>query len=103
MAEVVNVCKQNGFVMPTVYQGMYSAITRQVEVELIPCLRYYGMRFYAYSPLGGGILSGKHTYIPEDENKSIQTGRFNMKNGGWDKVLFHNLIYILISNSSDLP
>ena len=64
---------------------MYSAITRQVETELIPCLRFYGMRFYAYSPLGGGILTGKHQY-DEDEKKSIQSGRFNMKNGGWDKV-----------------
>lgn len=85
VAEVVNVCKQNHFILPTVYQGMYSACTRQVETELIPCLRYYGMRFYAYSPLGGGILTGKHQY-DEDENKAIQNGRFNMNNGGWDKI-----------------
>ena len=39
-------------------QGMYSAITRQVEHELIPCLRYHKIAFYAYSPLGGGILTG---------------------------------------------
>ena len=39
-------------------QGMYSAITRQVEHELIPCLRYHNIAFYAYSPLGGGILTG---------------------------------------------
>ena len=37
---------------------MYSAITRQVEHELIPCLRYHKIAFYAYSPLGGGILTG---------------------------------------------
>ena len=85
MAEAVNVCKQNGFLLPTVYQGMYSAVTRQVETELIPCLRYYGMRFYAYSPLGGGILTGKHQFS-QDEKKEIQSGRFNMANGGWDKI-----------------
>lgn len=32
---------------------MYNATTRQVEVELFPCLRYFGMRFYAYNPLAG--------------------------------------------------
>ena len=39
---------------------MYSAITRQVEQELIPCLRYHNIAFYAYSPLGGGILTGAY-------------------------------------------
>ena len=40
VAEVVNTCKANNWLKPTVYQGMYSAVTRQVEHELIPCLRY---------------------------------------------------------------
>ena len=65
----MNICKANGFVVPTVYQGMYSAITRQVEFELLPCLRYYGMRFYAYSPLGGGILTGKYKFEEEKDGK----------------------------------
>ena len=64
-------------------QGMYSAVTRQVEDELIPCLRYHGIRFYAYSPLGGGILTGKYNF-EQDERKTIETGRFN--GIGWDKV-----------------
>lgn len=34
-------------------QGMYNATTRQVEAELLPCLRYFGLRFYAYNPLAG--------------------------------------------------
>lgn len=36
-------------------QGMYNATTRQVETELLPCLRYYGMKFYAYNPLAGAL------------------------------------------------
>jgi aflatoxin B1 aldehyde reductase len=65
---------------------MYSAATRAVETELFPCLRYHNMRFYAYSPLGGGILTGKHQYESE-EKEEIEAGRFNMNNNGWDKVL----------------
>jgi len=83
VSEVVNICKANNWVRPTVYQGMYSLITRQVEEELIPCLRYHGLAFYAYSPLGGGILTGKYKFQQED-TKNIPKGRFN--GVGWDKV-----------------
>lgn len=68
---------------PTVYQGMYSVVTRQVEEELLPCLRHHGIAFYAYSPLGGGILSGKYQFQQNDD-KNIPKGRFN--GVGWDKV-----------------
>lgn len=45
--------------------------------------RHYGISFYAYSPLAGGILTGKYRF-EQDQEKSISTGRFN--GVGWDKV-----------------
>lgn len=30
---------------------MYNAVTRGVELELLPALKKLGMRFYAYNPL----------------------------------------------------
>eukprot|EP00043_Microstomoeca_roanoka_P009300 m.88595 g.88595 ORF g.88595 m.88595 type:complete len:181 (-) comp14545_c1_seq3:553-1095(-) len=51
----------NRAVLHLVFVGMYNAITRQVELELFPCLRHYGISFYAYNPLAGGILSGRYT------------------------------------------
>lgn len=39
---------------------MYNAITRNVEPELFPCLRRFGLAFYAYNATAGGFLSGKH-------------------------------------------
>lgn len=33
------------------YQGMYNAVTREVERELLPALEKLGMSFYAYNPL----------------------------------------------------
>lgn len=42
-------------------QGMYNATTRQVEKELFPCLRHFGLRFYAYNPLAG---MGCHGHRP---------------------------------------
>ncbi|XP_027698565.1 aflatoxin B1 aldehyde reductase member 2-like [Vombatus ursinus] len=74
VAEICTLCKNNGWVLPTVYQGMYNATTRQVEMELFPCLRHYGLRFYAYNPLAGGLLTGKYRY--EDKDKKQPEGRF---------------------------
>ena len=54
---MVEICRHNGWMQPTVYQGMYNALTRDVERELFPCLRNYGIRFYAYNPLAGGMLN----------------------------------------------
>jgi len=78
VAEIYTICKNRGWVLPTVYQGMYNCLTRSVEKELFPCLRYFNMRFYAYNPLCGGILTGKHKI--EDATKT-ETGRFFGK--GW--------------------
>jgi aflatoxin B1 aldehyde reductase len=81
VAEVVELCRRHGWMEPEVYQGMYNALTRDVERELFPCLRNYGMRFYAYNPLAGGLLTGKHLsmeQIPED-------GRFNVERGYLDR------------------
>ncbi|XP_030393526.1 aflatoxin B1 aldehyde reductase member 2 [Gopherus evgoodei] len=74
VAEIYTTCKYNNWVLPTVYQGMYNATTRQVETELLPCLRHCGMRFYAYNPLAGGLLTGKYKY--EDKDTVQPTGRF---------------------------
>lgn len=60
VADIWHICKQNGWIAPTVYQGMYNAITRDVERELFPAIRAFGIRFYAYNPLAGGLLTGKY-------------------------------------------
>ncbi len=42
-------------------QPMYSLVKRQAEVELLPMAADQNITAYTYSPLGGGILSGKYT------------------------------------------
>ncbi|XP_066462453.1 aflatoxin B1 aldehyde reductase member 2-like [Eleutherodactylus coqui] len=68
--EIYCICKQRNWVLPTVYQGMYNATTRQVETELLPCLRQLGIRFYAYNPLAGGLLTGKYKYEDKDTDQT---------------------------------
>lgn len=55
VAQICEICDRNGWIKPSVYQGIYNAIHRAVEPELFPCLRHYGMAFYNYNPLAGGV------------------------------------------------
>lgn len=60
VVEIMYLCDKYGCPRPTVYQGMYNALCRNVEPELFDVIRHFGMRFYAFNPLAGGILTGKH-------------------------------------------
>ena len=60
VADAYHICRSRGWPLPEVYQGMYNAVTRDVEPELLPCLRHLGMSFYAYNPLAGGLLTGRY-------------------------------------------
>ncbi|KAM0809569.1 putative NADP-dependent oxidoreductase domain-containing protein [Seiridium cardinale] len=72
VAEIVGICERRGFVKPKVYQGMYNAITRAVESELLPALRKFGISFIAYNPLAAGLFSGKYTTL-----ETPSDGRFS--------------------------
>ncbi|KAL9050407.1 MAG: hypothetical protein Q9162_006655 [Coniocarpon cinnabarinum] len=75
VAEVVMFCKVNGWVRPTIYQGMYNPITRYLERELIPACRRYGLDVVIYNPIGGGLFSGKYTAA--DLKEQPTEGRFS--------------------------
>lgn len=76
VAEVVMHCKYNGWVRPTIYQGMYNAITRSIETELIPACRRYGLDVVVYNPIAGGLFSGKYktNEIPTEGRYSDSVG-----------------------------
>jgi len=61
VAEIVYISKTNGWIVPTIYQGLYNGIARGVEPELLPCLKKFGIKFYAYNPLAGGFFTGRYT------------------------------------------
>ena len=60
-------------------QPMYNLVKRQAEVELLPMARAENLAVVSYSPLGGGLLSGKYgtTRKPNSgrlvKNKMYQT------------------------------
>ena len=72
VADIWHTCHDNGWVLPTVYQGMYNAITRDVEPELFPCIRERSVSFNVYNPLAGGLLSGRYA----SREEMPDSGRF---------------------------
>jgi aflatoxin B1 aldehyde reductase len=76
VAEVVMHCKYNNWVRPTIYQGMYNAITRGIETELIPVCRRYGLDIVVYNPVAGGFFSGKYktSEVPKEGRYSDSVG-----------------------------
>ncbi|KAF9948292.1 hypothetical protein BGZ72_009786 [Mortierella alpina] len=75
VAQICELCKQHGYIQPSVYQGMYNPIARSVVPELLPCLKEYNIGFYAYNPIGGGLLSGKYKW----EDEVIEGSRYDPK------------------------
>lgn len=60
LARVVEVARQMGVPQPVALQPPYSAVTRGVELELLPACAHYGLGAVTYSPLARGVLSGKY-------------------------------------------
>ena len=58
--------------LPKVYQGLYNPLSRHAERELDRAIDYYGIAFYAYNPLAGGILTDKYA----QGSKELKAGRF---------------------------
>ncbi|MGI5186693.1 aldo/keto reductase family protein [Promicromonospora sp. CA-289599] len=57
VAECVSIAERQSWIKPSVYQGLYNAISRAVEPELLPELRRHDIRFHAYNPLAGGAFA----------------------------------------------
>lgn len=104
VVDIAYKCDNLGCPRPTVYQGMYNALCRNVEPELFPALRHLGMRFYAFNPLAGGMLSGKHQHFED----APEPGRFarlkSYRDRYWKKSYFDAIAEIKTAcDKEDIP
>eukprot|EP00808_Paulinella_micropora_P015491 g11393.t1 len=90
-------CKERKMVLPTVYQGLYNALSRGIELEGFPCFRELGIRSYHFNPLAGGILSGKHKDMESELKERSRFGKESPISGPlyseryWKKPIFDAL------------
>jgi aryl-alcohol dehydrogenase-like predicted oxidoreductase len=59
LAEAAHVAKEGGFTPFVSAQNQWSLLDREVEAELVPAARHYGLGVLPYFPLANGILTGK--------------------------------------------
>ncbi len=63
-----------------IFQPMYNLVKRQVEVEILPMCADQGITVAPYSPLGGGLLTGKYAKgaaggrIEENDQYNVRYG-----------------------------
>lgn len=87
-ADVWHICDKHGWVKPTVFEGVYNPLTRRAEAELNACLNNFGMRFYAYNPLCGGLLTGRYGAYTDVPTNGRFTHRPNYQGRYWKKSFF---------------
>jgi len=108
VAEIVGICKANGYIQPIAYQGIYNAIHRSVEPELLPCLRKFGISFYEFNPLAGGFFAGRYASLndaPEEGSRFDPNKRQgqNYRNRYWKEPYFKAISSIkAVSDKYDL-
>lgn len=81
--KVTQVCEAHGFIKPISQQIHYTAQAREAEYELMPMAVDQGLGTMIWSPLAGGLLSGKYR---RDADQPEGT-RFAE---GWDEPPIHD-------------
>lgn len=88
VTNVWHICDKRGWVKPTVFEGVYNPLTRRAEAELNDCLNAFGLRFYAYNPLCGGLLTGRYGKFEDAPTDGRFTHRPNYQGRYWKKSFF---------------
>jgi len=88
---VWHICDRHGWIKPSVYEGVYNPLSRRAESELNACLDNFGMRFYAYNPLAGGLLTGRYAQFEEKPSDGRFTHRPNYQGRYWKRSYFEAL------------
>lgn len=83
VARAQTMAELSGWTRFVALQLHYSLVERTVERELLPCAAALGLAVTAWSPLGGGVLSGK--YAATAEARAAQPGRLTQT--GWGRTL----------------
>lgn len=74
IAEALGLCGR-GRAKIAVLQPMYSLAKRIAEVEILPLAKARGLGVISYSPLGGGLLTGKYAPTHRDEHGRLTTNK----------------------------
>jgi aryl-alcohol dehydrogenase-like predicted oxidoreductase len=85
-AQATTLAHCHGWNPPAVLQARYSLLSRDAERDLIPAAEALEISLAAWSPLGGGVLSGKYTGPGSAQGGAPGTGPGSAKDGAQDSA-----------------
>lgn len=75
VAKGLGISERQGWPRFDVLQPMYSLVKRQAEVELLPLAEAESLGVISYSPVGGGLLSGKYSAANRPAEARLSTNK----------------------------
>lgn len=82
MAKAHGIAEREGLARFEVMQPMYNLTKRQAEVEMFPFALSEGVAVTPYSPMGGGLLSGKYAANQRPDSGRLVSNQMYMKRYG---------------------
>jgi len=81
-ARALGVAESNGWARLVCLQPMYNLAKRQAEVEILPMAEAEGLGVIPYSPLGGGLLTGKYRVdVRPDSGRLLESRMYGRRYG----------------------
>lgn len=68
VVKALGLSAKEGWVQFKCIQPMYNLVKRQAEVEILPMAQSENIGVISYSPLGGGLLTGKYSSRPQPDS-----------------------------------
>ena len=81
-AKALGISAREGYAPLACIQPMYSLVKRQAEVEILPMALAEGLAVIPYSPLAGGLLSGKYGLSKRPGSGRLTTHRISQTRYG---------------------
>ncbi len=82
VAKALGICERHGWAKFAVMQPMYNLTKRQAEVELLPLALSEGLGVIPYSPLGGGLLTGKYGVgVRPESGRLVENAQYQKRYG----------------------
>lgn len=81
-ARAIGIAERHGFQPVVCVQPMYNLAKRQAEVEILPLCRAEKIGAMVYSPLGGGLLTGRYTRASKpDDGRLVKWPMYRTRYG----------------------
>lgn len=81
IAKALGISAKEGLSKFYCIQPMYNLVKRQAEVEILPLAESENLGVITYSPLGGGLLTGKYSKMGEGEGRLVNQENYRKRYG----------------------